>query len=487
MDQSFSWRFFEHFIVAFLQFAVMLVFVRFVAPDQMGIAIICLAIFHLVNSVFVIRLSNVLIQKDEVDELDFSTTLLSQLVLATLFYLILYGSSGVVASWFQLDVIGTALRIVGVTVFFYAVSSLYTAHIIRSIKYSSLFFINSMSALIAAIICIFLVLFQYGLFSVLLWTFFYQLFSVLLMVLFYEWRPRMQFSLRRLTSLVNEGRKQIGVMSGVNALFKNGQQVAVGYFFNPAALSFYVRGERIPAGLLQQFAHVFHEKLLPLFLKGKDDAKKLHLKIRELVVLSGFVILPFMTLIFVTADQLILLLFGERWLFAVPFMQIFCVYYTFLSISSVFSQAMTALDLTGPYIKINVLKKGILLLLWLISFPLGIKAVALSMIVFSIISLFLNRFFLKPYINYGTVQMFKDLAPVFVLSTTMGVLIYLLHYLLPSSLLFIVFQFVLGALFYGSLAYFFKLQGWKLLGSTLYAFYTRYAKRRLSSEKSPTL
>ncbi len=486
MKQAYIWKYFERFIVAFIQFIVLLMFVRFVAPDEMGIALICLAIFHIVNSVFVIRLSNVLIQKAEVDELDISTTLVSQLVLATVFYSLLYVSSGVVASWLQLDVMATALRILGVSLFFYAVSSIYTAHMIRFFKYSSLFSINVSSAMIAAILCFFLAIFRYGPYAVLLWTFFYQLFSVLLMILFYKWRPKIGFSYHRVSTIVNNGWKNT-VNPVIDVLFINGQKVAIGLVFNPAALSFYVRGERVPGVGIQQTTQMFQDKLIPMFAKVKHNSLVLHLKMREMVVLSGFIIIPLMTLLLVSAEQLILIMFGEQWLFAVPYMQIFCVYYAFLPVSSVFLQAFNALDLKNQSIKLDFLKKGILLLLWLISFPLGLQAVALSMIVYIIISLFLNSYFLKTSINYSIVHVLKDLAPVILISSTMGVLIYLLHYILPSSVSLIIFQFVLGLLFYGMLAYFFKLQGWKLLIKVVYEFYVRYQERRILRKKAASL
>ena len=480
MNQTFNWKFFEGFTVALFQFAILLVFVRFVAPNEMGLAIICLAIFHIVNSLFVNSLSNVLLQKDEVDELDYSTTVISQLVLATIFYLLLYGSAAIVASWLQSDVIAIALRIVGVTLFFYAVSSLYKVHMIRTVNYSALFFINVCSAMITAIICFFLAIFQYGLFAVLLWTFFYQFFSVLLMVLFYKWRPQLRFSYQRLSANVTDGWKLM-VTSGVSALLMNGQRVAIGLVFNPAALSFYVRGERIPGVFTEQFTQTFRERLVQRFGKLKDDMATLYLKLRDIVVLSGFIMFPLLTLLFVTADGLVLLLFGERWLMVVPFIRIFCVYYALLSVSYVFSQAMEAMQSADEYNKLDLMKKGILLLLWLISFPFGLQAVAGSMVVFIVISLFLNRFYLKKYINYSSVQLLKDLAPAFVLSCTMGILIYLLHYILPSSIILIVFQFILGALFYGVLAYFLKLQAWNLFVTTAKAFYRRISRKKLSA------
>ena len=134
---------------------------------------------------------------------------------------------------------------------------------------------------------------------------------------------------------------------------------------------------------------------------------------------------------------------------------------------------------TDEYNKLDLMKKGILLLLWLISFPFGLQAVASSMVVFIVISLFLNRFYLKKYINYSSVQLLKDLAPAFVLSCTMGILIYLLHYILPSSIILIVFQFILGALFYSVLAYFLKLQGWNLFVTTTKVFYRRISHKKL--------
>jgi len=481
MEQAISWKFFERFIVSFIQFVIILVLVRFVSPNEMGIAIICLAIFHIVNSLSVNWLSNILIQKDEVDELDYSTTLISQLVLATIFYSLLYGSTSILASWLQLDVIVIALRILGVSLFFYAMSSLYTAHMIRTANYRSLFFISAGSAFIAAILCFFLAIFQYGLFAVLLWTFFYQLFSVLLMILFYIWRPKIRFSYQRLSDIVTGGWK-LTVTSIVDVLFRNGQLVAIGQFFNPAALSFYVRGERFPGVFVQQYTHVTDTTFHPILAKVKDDSLKLHLKMREIIVLSGFVIFPLLTILFVTAEPLILSLFGESWLMVVPFIQIFCIYYGFVPVASVFTQALTALDSTEKLIKMDFIKKGVLLLLWGISFPFGVQAVAGSMIIFIFINLLLTNIYLKKYIDYSLAQVLKDSAPALLLSCTMGVLNYILHFILPSSILLIVFQFVLGALFYGSLAYYFKLQGWQLFVKVAHTFYGRFSRI-----KSPTL
>ncbi len=483
MVQVFNWKFFEQVAVALIQFGILLVFVRFVTPMEMGIAIICLAIIHIVNNLFVNSLSKFLIQKENVDELDYSTILLSQLALATVFYSLLYGIAGVLANWLQLDVIVTALRIISVTLFFYAISSLYKAHIIRTENYYASFWISVSSASIAAILCFFLAIFQYGLYTFLLWTFFYQFYSVLLLLLFYKWRPRIRFSIERLTHIFIDGWKLM-VPSIADVLLRNGQLVAIGHFYNPLALSFYVRGERFSGVFVQQTTQEIHTTLHPKLVKFKDDTVALLAKMRETIVLSGFVMFPLLTFLFVMAEPLVVLLFGERWLMTVPFIQIFCVYYAFLPVASILLQTIIVLDQSNQLksLKLELTKKGILLLIWVVSFPFGVQAVAGSMIVFILINLFLNRFLLEKYINYPVVQLLKDVTPAILLSSTMGVLIYILNFILPSSsILLIVTQFVLGALFYGSLAYTLKLHGWKLFVKTTYPFYRKISRKRSST------
>ena len=472
-----SWAVFERLIVATIQFAILLVLVRFVLPSEMGIAILCLAIIFFINSAFVSSLSNILLQKDEVDELDYSTAFYGQLIVATIFYSLLYVSAGVLARWLQIDGMETALRIMGITLFFYAISSLYKVHMRRTVHDTSSFFLQVWSAFIAAILCFFLAIFQYGTYAVLLWTFFYQFFFVLLLILFYTWRPRLRFSYQRLRATLMDG-WQLVVTSGVDSLFRNGQLVAIGQLFQPAALSFYVRGDRLPRSIVEQWMPSFQHTLHRMVTKLKHDGEKLQIKIRGIVVLSGFVIFPLMTLLFVTAEPLILVLFGERWLMTVPFVQIFSIYYAILSVASVFSQSIILLESSERLMKLDLLLKGILLLLWVISFPFGVQAVAVSMVVYSIISLCLHRFLMKPYIHYPMVQVVKDCAPAFLLSCTMGVLIYGLQFLLPSSILLIMLQIIIGALFYGGLAYYLKFHGWNLFAQTVSALYGRISLKK---------
>ena len=472
-----SWTFFERLIVATIQFAILLVLVRYVLPSEMGMAILCLAIIFFINNAFVSSLSTVLLQKDKVDELDYSTIFFGQLIVATIFYSLLYGIAGVLDQWLQIDGKGTALRIIGVTLFFYAISSLYKVHMRRTVNESSSFFLRVCSAFIAAILCFFLAIFQYGMYAVLLWTFFYQFFFVLLLILFYTWRPRLRFSYERLRTSVLDGWQQV-VTSGVDALFRNGQLVAIGQLFQPAALSFYVRGDRLPRAVAEQWMPSFQYTLHRMVSKLKHDEEKLQIKIRGIVVLSGFVIFPLMTLLFVMAEPLILLLFGERWLMTVPFVQIFSIYYAFLAVASVFSQSITLLDHSDRLMKLDLLQKGILLLLWGISFPFGLQAVAVSMIVFSIVSLCLHRFMMKPYIHYPMAQVVKDCAPAFLLSCTMGVLLYGVQLLLPSSILLIVLQVIIGALFYGGLAFYLKFHGWNLFAQTVSALYGQISRKK---------
>jgi O-antigen/teichoic acid export membrane protein len=173
------------------------------------------------------------------------------------------------------------------------------------------------------------------------------------------------------------------------------------------------------------------------------------------------VILPMMAGLAAVAEPLTVVVLGEKWLPAVPFIQICCFSYAFWPIHTTNLSAINAVGRSDIFLKLEFIKKGyclaaLLLALFLFRSPIGI---AIASAVTAPLGAFVNAHPNKKLLNYGYLEQMKDIMPSFGLSIAMGVGVYLLSSMIaiPAVLQLVVLT-IAGMAFYFLCAKLFKLE-----------------------------
>jgi hypothetical protein len=76
------------------------------------------------------------------------------------------------------------------------------------------------------------------------------------------------------------------------------------------------------------------------------------------------------------------------------------------------------------YLKLEIIKKILVVPVIIIGVAIGIKAMIIGMIVNSIVAYYINAFYSGRLISYSVSQQFKDIFPSFVLSLTVGTIVF---------------------------------------------------------------
>src|SRR5699024_10007551 len=141
---------------------------------------------------------------------------------------------------------------------------------------------------------------------------------------------------------------------------------------------------------------------------------------------------------------LVRIVLTDKWLAAVPFLQLFCISYTFIPIHTANAQAINALGRSDIFLKLEVIKKIIGLSLLVISIRWGVYAIALSMVISSVISSFINAYPNKDLLKYSIKEQWIDIIPSLIISSIMGITVYLVKYLVENTLILLISQILLG-------------------------------------------
>lgn len=475
---SLFWKLLERGGMQGIQFIVMIVLARILLPEDFGLIILVTVFISIAGIITQGGFNQALIQKKKIDEVDLSSVFYLNLVITALLYVVLFFSAPYIASFFEQPQLKNILRILAITLFFYSFSAIQNTIISREFQFKKLFTSTLTASIISGIVGIAMAYTNYGIWALVGFQLTNQFLVTIILWFTIKWRPKLLFSFKRIKRLFSFGWKLL-VASLIDSIDANIRGLLIGKMFNPAILGFYNRGEQFPNLLVNNINGSIQAVMFPTLSSHQDDPNRVKEMVRRAIVTSSFIIFPMMVGLAVIAEPLVLLLLTEKWLPAVPFIQIFCVGYALWPIHTANLQAINALGRSDIFLKLEIIKKIISVLVLVVSIPFGVYAVALSVVAGGILASFINAFPNLKLLNYSIREQWRDIVPSLLISIVMGVVIYTIHWLQMPAMLTIIAQVFVGAILYIGLAALFRLECFSYLLITI--------KELLRSKRSPQL
>lgn len=169
---------------------------------------------------------------------------------------------------------------------------------------------------------------------------------------------------------------------------------------------------------------------------------------RRSIQVSSFIMWPLMIGLGVVAEPLIRIILTDKWLPCVPFLRIFCFSYGLWPIHTANLQAINAMGRSDLFLKLEVIKKGLGLVILLVSVPFGPLAIAWGLVSMGIFSTFINAMPNMSLLDYSYKEQLSDLLPPLSLSVVMALVIYPLGLLDLADFWIIVLQVLCGCISY---------------------------------------
>ena len=164
-------------------------------------------------------------------------------------------------------------------------------------------------------------------------------------------------------------------------------------------LAFYNRGEQIPQFLTNNINTATNSVLLPAMAAEQDRAERVRNMTMRAITLCTYVIMPVMAGLAVCAEPIVRIVLTEKWVPCVPFLQVFCVAYAFFPFHIANLNAVKAMGRSDLFLKMEILKKVIDLIILAVAMWFGPFVMALSLLAADLISQVINswpnRIFLR--------------------------------------------------------------------------------------------
>ena len=414
-----------------VQFVVALVLARLMSPEEYG-TIGLIMIFITIANVFVQSgFATALIQRPDIREEDYSSVFRISLLLAVPVWLLLYIGAPAVAAYYDVPVLKPLLRVMGLVLFPGAVISVQTAYVSREMNFRQLFKATMSAVILSGAAAIFLASRGFGVWAMAAQQLIYYAALMTGLFITVEWRPSAGFDAERLYGLI------------------------IGKRYSQADLGGYSRGEQFPKLITSNLSAAIQAVLLPAYAKNQSDPVRLKGMMKQSIRFSAFAVFPMMAGLAGCSVPLVRVLLTDKWLFSVPYLCIMCLCYAFWPIHVTNLQMVTALGRSDLFLKLEILKKALGIVILLISLPHGIIFMLLLKAADEFLCTFINAWPVRNLIGYGIAEQYLDMLPSAVCAAAMGGVVWEMQKLEAGGLgpaAILLLQIAAGMLLYAGLS-----------------------------------
>ncbi|AMO84781.1 lipopolysaccharide biosynthesis protein [Solibacillus isronensis] len=459
---SIFWRFLEFSGEQGIQLLVLVILTRLLLPEDFGLIVLVTIFISVATVITQSGFNTALIQKKTMDEADLSSVFYVNLLISTILYFILFMIAPFLASFFEHPQLTLIIRLLSLSLILRALHSIQNVIIIRNMQFKKLFTCSIGGVILSGIIGILMAYTGFGVWSLVVQQLVNNLVYTITIVFIVAWRPRLIFSIGKLRGLFSYGWK-ILVSSLIDSIYLNISNLIIGKMFSPAILGFYNRGEQIPGLLVSNINGSIQSVLFPALSTQQENKKRVKEMVRRAMVTSAFIIFPMMIGLAVIAETLVKIVLTEKWMPVVPFLQIFCFIYILWPIRTANLQAINALGRSDIYLKLEIAKKMLGIVILTIALQHGIYAIVMGMFITNFLSLFIDAYPNSILLDYRLIEQFFDVFPSLFISLIMGVTVLSIKLLGFTNITTLIMQIFVGFIFYIILAKVFKLEPYTYL------------------------
>lgn len=473
--KNFVWRLAERCGAQVVSFVVSIILARLLVPSDYG-TVALVNVFMAILQVFVDSgLGTALIQKKNADDLDFSSVFFFNIFMCLLLYCVCFFSAPAIAAFYNDISLIPIVRVLSVIILVSGVKGVQQAYVAKNMLFKKFFFSTIGGTIFSGILGITMAYAGKGVWAIVAQQISNLVIDTLILWITVGWRPIKAFSLYRLKKLFSFGWKLL-CASFLETGYNNLRSLIIGKKYNSASLAYYNQGEKFPTLIVTNINTSIDSILLPTMSKVQDDVEQIKNMTRRAIRMSTFIIAPAMIGLACCADTFIQVILTEKWMLSVSFVRIFCIAYMLWPIHTANLNAINALGRSDYFLKLELIKKTIGILILIISMGYGTTAIAVGFLVISIIGLFVNIWPNKKLLNYGCVEQIKDVLPIVALSVLMGASVYLVGIFLPCSVIKLFLQIIDGCLVYIMLSYVFRIEEFQYILNLIKSMFSNKVK-----------
>lgn len=331
------------YLTMFCNIVVTAILARIIHPEDFGVVAITTVIISFFDLFADIGLGPAIIQSKNLSRSDFSNIFTFSGIFALFLATVFFAMAVPLSSFYNEDRLIPLLRLLSVQLFFTALSVLPRSLMLKNKRFKQISIVTVSNVAFWGVVSVIAAKLGLGIFSLLITPIGVAVCNFILYFFLCQETIRFTFhpSFSSLKKLLSFSLYQFG-FNCINYFSRNLDKLLIGKKLGMTDLGYYEKSYRMMLLPLSSLSQVFAPTIQPIlseFDTQKSVISSVYCKLSKYLLAIGSVLTPFL---FFSSKELILLVFGDQWINAIPIFRILSISVLFQlldSISSAFLQA----------------------------------------------------------------------------------------------------------------------------------------------------
>ncbi|MBX2933364.1 MAG: lipopolysaccharide biosynthesis protein [Ferruginibacter sp.] len=483
---GFFWVIGHQISVQAINFIVLIILARVLVPADFGI-IAMLQVFISIGMVLLDGgMASSLIRTINITNKDYSTVFYLNIIFSVFLYLLLFITAPLIAHFFKQPPLTAIVKVYGIIFILQALVSVQNTKLTKEMNFKLQLYMQLPATIIGAVAGIWFANNGYGAWSLVYMNLIRTTIFMAQHWIFTDWKPVFVIDKKLLQKHFNFGYK-LSIIGIINTIYNNIYDIIIGKLFTPFILGLYNQANTLSIFPVQLISGAMDKVTYPAFSQIQQDDNKLKMVYRKVMQQIVFWIAPLMMLLIMCADPLFKIVLTDKWLPAVPYFQVLCIYAIMYPLQVYNINILKVKNRTDLLLKIELVKKTVGITGTIIAAYYGIFPLLWFKVFYGFFLFYMNTFYSGRLINYSMKEQLKDIIPIIFKSILIMMLCWSLNYIIGDkfvsyNMIKIIFNTIVFIVLYFLISYYSKtialFEFWEIAKqSTVYKF-VKYGKQK---------
>ena len=387
--EAFIWDLLGKVSVHASSFIVMIILARLLTPADFGLIAMIMVIVGIATIFSDIGLGGAIIQRRRLLQIHYSSVFFFNITAGFILTLLTFFSSNLIADFYNNREL---IPIVQVMSTLFIISSFHALQIVilrKELNYKLLTQVTLTASISSGVIGIILAFLDFGVWSLVAQILSRELITNIVIWRKTAWIPSLSFSFKALKQLWGYGFNMF--LSGVlDTIYEKLDYMIIGKLFSPSILGFFHQAKQLNLFVIKYSSGSLMSVLFPILSKIQKDIfyfRRVVIKSLGVICFITFLILGEL---YVTADELIVGLFGDKWEATIYYFKILALSGFAYPISALMVNILSSRGKSKDFLKLEIYKKIIQSVNLYILYLYGIDIFLYGLIITSILGTSLN-------------------------------------------------------------------------------------------------
>ena len=409
---SLFWSFFDRFGEMLIYLISSVVLMNILEPTDYGL-IGVLLIFVVVSRLLADSgFGRALMNRKTLSETELSSVFYFNAGCSIVLYIALFVSAPFIASLFHEPRLVEISRLLFLSLIFHSFGIIHQTMLTKNADFRGLAKVNIPAVAVASATAIILAINGFGVWALVTQHVAYAFLRTVFLWIYSSWRPIARLSANALRSFFAFSNKLL--LSGfIGAVFNNIYPSIIAIFFPNSMnqVGYFSQANKfqdIPFGVL---SNTFRSVSMLILSEINQEIDRLKRVVSKIVKSIAFLVFPLGLYMILAAQPAFSLLFGEKWLPAVPYFRVLTAAGMLSPFIFIFNELFIARERADFFLGVEIVKRTILVLLIFALFRFGIMGLAASWVIYTFVTLIISLILSRKLIKYTLVGFLKDALP----------------------------------------------------------------------------